>query len=196
MSYPVQPRSLLILVGLNSEDSVLIGIVEEGYLEVRVAAHASDVDDGVGSGHPADNVVKPLSVLHGDSTVVRKDVVLHVVSELDMFLMTLSHILFTSNLVGLEVLSIEGSLLNYLLVGILHRSRRVIHNSFRYQMLRIGFATLRISSCSHLRFVLSFSNFSQLLVDLDGCFLEVSLELARECDIYAQAAGDSSGSEI
>nr|DAI41562.1 MAG TPA: hypothetical protein [Caudoviricetes sp.] len=196
MSYPVLPRSLLVLVILNPENRVLVRVVEKSDLEVRVAAHASDIDDGIGSRHTADDVVKPGRVLHRNAPVISEDIVLHVVRELDMLLMALSPILLFGDLVGLEVLSIHRTLGYFLLVGIFHRSRRVVHSNARYHRLRIGFAILWIRAISHSLFVLRFSNFCKLLVDLNCGFLEVLLELASKNEIYAKAASDSSGCEI
>nr|DAT14348.1 MAG TPA: hypothetical protein [Bacteriophage sp.] len=110
--------------------------------------------------------------------------------------MTLSPILLFGDLVGLEVLSIHRTLGHFLLVGIFHRSRRVVHNSARYHRLRIGFPILWIRAISHAIFVLRFSNFCKLLVDLDCCFLKVLLELSSKNEIYAKAASDSPGGEI
>nr|DAY24521.1 MAG TPA: hypothetical protein [Caudoviricetes sp.] len=196
MSYPVPPRSLLVLVILNPENRVLVRVVEKSDLEVRVAAHASDVDDGIGGRHTANDVVEPGRILHRNAPVVSEYIVFHIVRKLDMLLMTLSPILLFGDLVGLEVLSIHRTLGYFLLVGIFHRSRRVVHSNARYHRLRIGFAILWIRAISHSLFVLRFSNFCKLLVDLDCGFLEVLLELASKNEIYAKAAGDSSGSEI
>nr|DAS59979.1 MAG TPA: hypothetical protein [Caudoviricetes sp.] len=196
MSYPVLPRSLLVLVILNPENRVLVGIVENSNLEVRVAAHASDINDRIGGRDSADDVVEPGRVLHRNAPVISEYVVLHIVRKLDMLLMTLSPIFIFGNLVGLEVLSIHRTLGYFLLVGIFHRSRRVVHINARYHRLRIGFAILLIRAISHSLFVLRFSNFCKLLVDLDCCFLEVPLELASKNEIYAKAACDSSGCEI
>nr|DAY33972.1 MAG TPA: hypothetical protein [Caudoviricetes sp.] len=113
-----------------------------------------------------------------------------------MLLVSLGPVLLLGDTLGLELLTVDSSLGHFLLVGIFHRSRRVVHSNARYHRLRIGFAILWISAISHSLFVLRFSNFCKLLVDLDCGFLEVLLELASKNEIYAKAACDSPGCEI